>query len=180
MPPGTATHEGRVPIGTAFRYFQAHVLDSKLSPVAPGDDGELYVAGEALARGYLGRSGLTAERFVANPFGPAGTRMYRTGDYVRITPDGLLEHLGRVDDQVKVRGFRVELGEIEAALARHSGVAQAAVALRRIRLATLGSSPTRRPGQAMTSSQVTFGRSSQPNCQNTWSRQPACRSMTCP
>ncbi|MGK5529722.1 amino acid adenylation domain-containing protein [Streptomyces sp. URMC 129] len=130
LPPGTATPEGRVPIGTAFRYFQVHVLDSSLSPVAPGEDGELYVAGEALARGYLGRSGLTAERFVANPFGPPGTRMYRTGDYVRITPDGLLEHLGRVDDQVKVRGFRVELGEIEAALARHSGVAQAAVALR--------------------------------------------------
>ncbi|WP_052707260.1 non-ribosomal peptide synthetase [Streptomyces rubellomurinus] len=130
LPPGTATPKGRVPIGTAFRYFQVHVLDSSLSPVAPGGDGELYVAGEALARGYLGRSRLTAERFVANPFGSAGTRMYRTGDYVRITPDGLLEHLGRVDDQVKVRGFRVELGEIEAALARHPGVAQAAVVLR--------------------------------------------------
>lgn len=113
-------------IGTSVRNSRHYVLDSSLRPVPDRAVGELYLAGVNVARGYVGQPGLSAERFVADPFADDGTRMYRTGDVVRRRADGSLRFLGRIDDQVKIRGYRVELSEIEAAMRRQAGVLGAA------------------------------------------------------
>jgi amino acid adenylation domain-containing protein len=130
LEPGAPDPSGVVPLGRLLPNSRAYVLDGQLRPVAPGVAGELYLAGSGLARGYLRRPGYTSARFVANPFGRPGSRMYRTGDVARWTGDGVLEFVGRADDQVQIRGHRVELGEVAAAVLAQDTVADAVVVAR--------------------------------------------------
>ncbi|GAA3945121.1 hypothetical protein GCM10022629_65720 [Amorphoplanes auranticolor] len=119
-----------VPIGRPLPGMTMYVLDRRMQPVPTGVPGELYVGGTGVARGYLGRPGLTAGRFVPNPFGAGGSRLYRTGDLARMRDGGVVEFLGRIDRQVKIRGYRIELGEVEAAIAAEPGVGQVRVVVR--------------------------------------------------
>ncbi|MFF4032645.1 amino acid adenylation domain-containing protein [Streptomyces sviceus] len=119
-----------VPIGRPLDGMHAYILDGTLNPVDDGAEGELYLAGAGLARGYFNRPDLSSERFVADPYGPSGSLMYRTGDVARRNGDGLIEFVGREDDQVKIRGFRVEPGEIESALAGFPGLGHVVVVAR--------------------------------------------------
>jgi amino acid adenylation domain-containing protein len=121
-----------VPVGRGLDNVRLYLLDEQLRPLPPGEAGDLYVAGSRMARGYYRRPGVTAERFVADPFGGGGQRMFRTGDQVRVRQDGLVEFIGRAGDQVKIRGYRVELAEIESVLARYRGLAHAVVVARAV------------------------------------------------
>ncbi|MCH0560682.1 non-ribosomal peptide synthetase [Streptomyces sp. MUM 16J] len=128
--PGDAVPSGVLTIGRPVWNTRMYVLDARLRPLPVGVTGELYIAGDLVSRGYLNRLGLTAAKFVADPYGPPGSRMYRSGDLGRWSRHGELEFVARVDHQVKLRGFRIELGEVESAVGKHPDVSHAAVVLR--------------------------------------------------
>ena len=128
--PDALAGRARVPIGGPIQNLRLYVLDSRMRAVPVGVPGELFLGGVGLARGYLRRPALTADRFVPDAFGPPGSRLYRTGDLARWRPDGTVEFLGRIDGQVKIRGLRIELGEIEATLREQPGIADAAAVVR--------------------------------------------------
>ena len=130
VPASTRCEAAYAPIGRAVGQRALYVLDENLNPLPPGIAGELYIGGEGVARGYHRRAGLSAERFVPDPFGKPGDRMYRSGDLVRRRADGVLDYVGRIDHQIKVRGFRIELGEIEACLRQSGDVGDAVVVAR--------------------------------------------------
>ena len=123
-------HEYIIPIGQPIANIRLYILDRNLNPVPVGTPGELHIAGIGLGRGYLNRPGLTAEKFIPDPFGPSGSRLYKTGDLTRYRPDGNIDYLGRIDHQVKIRGFRIELGEIEAQLLKQAEINDAVVVAR--------------------------------------------------
>ena len=122
--------ETAIPIGKPIANIRLYILDSSLNPVPIGTPGELHIGGIGLGRGYLNRPDLTAEKFIPDPFGPAGSRLYKTGDLTRYRPDGNIDYLGRIDHQVKIRGFRIELGEIEAQLMAYPSIKEAVVLAR--------------------------------------------------
>ncbi|MEO3859043.1 amino acid adenylation domain-containing protein [Acrocarpospora sp. B8E8] len=147
VPAERVDSQASLPIGRPLPGARVYVLDERMRPVPAGVPGEIYLGGDRLARGYLGRPALTAEKFLPDPYGAAGARMYRTGDLGRWSHDGVLQFLGRRDLQVKVRGYRVELAEVETVLAEHPAIAQAVVELRDQRLAAylVGSDPLPTP-----------------------------------
>jgi acyl-coenzyme A synthetase/AMP-(fatty) acid ligase/aryl carrier-like protein len=136
---------GAIPIGRPIANTKLYILDAECQPVPVGVIGELFIGGEGVARGYLNRVALTAERFIADPFGEG--RLYKTGDLARFLPGGEIEYVGRRDEQVKLRGYRIELGEIEAALTRHAGVREATVVVRGERLAAYVVASRERTGE---------------------------------
>lgn len=171
--------DGRVPIGTALDDTRLYVLDERGRPVPQGAVGELCVGGTGVARGYLGRPGLTARQFTPDPYGAPGARMYRTGDLARRRPDGTVDYLGRGDQQVKIRGHRIEPGEIEAELARSPRVGHAAVVVREDTPVSSVWSPTWCPRRAGWRSRPSCNGRSPHGCPRTCCPRRSSRSWRC-
>lgn len=167
-------------IGRPLRNTHAYILDADLRPVPPGVRGELYLSGVQLARGYLNNAASTAASFIADPYGPAGSRMYRTGDIARWRPDGSIECFGRADDQIKIRGFRIEPREIEAILRQDADVADVVVVARADDPGTRGSLRTRCPARPRPSTSPVCGVSRRLICLRTWCPRPSSPWTGCP